>query len=334
MPPRVSVVIPTYKSAAWVEETLESVVRQTYAREQLEIVVVDDASPDDSVAVAKRFLEKHDVDNRVVAREKNAGVAANRNAGWRLANGDWIQFLDADDLLSPHKIELQARVASTASDDVAVVYSNWQYYTLEGDVWQPTGPVNAPFVDRDPVVQILQNQSFGYVGPTLIRKSFLARIGGFEEKPNLGEDTDLMLRLAMAGGQFREARSAEAAFLYRQSPGSLWRAYVKNVDAMRNLMGTFRRAEDFLRARDSAGRLPEEARAALAVRYSKWATFYLENDPETYQWLKTSLQGLGLKRPLNLSPALDILSRVIGFENAVRARSSYRKQRDRFRTSR
>jgi len=330
MPPLVSVVIPTYKSGAWVAETLASVVSQTYPADRLEIIVTDDVSPDDSVAVARKFLDGHRLNSRVVVREKNGGAAANRNSGYRLASGDWIQFLDADDLLAPHKIELQARVAADAPYDVAVVYSNWQYYQLEGGKWQPVGPLNAPVVDDDPVLRMLQDLAFGYVGPTLIRRAFLERVGGFDERPNLGEDSDLMLRIAMAGGRFREARSETAAFLYRQWPESLWRSHIKNVTAMRNLMGTYRRAEAFLREQSPNG-LSEAARVALAGRYSRFADLYLENDPETFRELMGWLAELGFDRPTGLTPRVRMLSRVIGYENAVRLRSAFRKQVQRFR---
>ena len=331
MLPRISVVIPTYKSAAWVEETLESVIRQTYPADHFEIIVTDDVSPDDSAAVAQRFLNRHPRDARVIVRERNGGAAANRNSGWKMATGEWIQFLDADDLLAPHKLALQAEVASRAAENVAVIYSSWQHFLLEGGAWQASGAVNAPFVDDDPLLQILQEFGFGYVGPTLIRKSFLERVGGFDEKPNLGEDSDLLLRIAMAGGQFRQALSEGPAFFYRQSPGSLWRAYIKNVPAMRNLNLTYRSVELFLRAQSPHGGLSEPARLALARRYSRFADLYVENDPETYALIKTWLRGLGLDRPVGLTPRLETLSKVLGYENAVRLRAAFRNQVQRLR---
>src|SRR6185369_6888432 len=248
MSPSITVVIPTYKASAWLEETLQSVVAQTYPSQNLDLIVVDDASPDDTVEVAKRFLHGRSIQTRILPQTKNAGVPTTRNLGWRAAAGEWIQFLDQDDLLAPHKLALQAAVAEKAEPGVAVIYSNWQHYLLENGSWRAAGPVNAPFIDDDPVLRILQNPTFGYVGPTLIRRSFLEKTGGFELKPNIGEDTDLMFRLAMSGGGFREARSDGPAFFYRQSPGSLWRAYFKNKVAMRNLLLTFRHVEEHLRA--------------------------------------------------------------------------------------
>jgi len=321
---RVSVIIPTYKAAAWVEETLESVLAQTYPLDQLEIIVVDDVSPDDGAAVARRFLEKRAVKSQVVVREKNGGVGASRNTGWKLAEGEWIQFLDADDLLAPHKIALQMEQASSAPDDVGVIYTNWQYYVEQAGKWQPSGLVNAPHVDDAPVLRILQDQTFGYVGPTLVRKSCVERVGGFTEKPNLGEDSDLMLRLAIAGVGFRRAPSNEVAFLYRQWPNSQWRIYIKDVEAMRNLLLSYRGAEEFLRAQSPGGKLSAEARAALTMRYSRWTDFYFEQDRETFRLVMGWLRELGVSRPNNLARGMDLLSSLIGYERACRMRAAFR----------
>jgi len=322
----VSVIIPTYKSAEWVGETLESVVRQTYPADLIEIIVVDDKSPDDSVGVARRFLEKHPSHkSQVVAHQQNRGTSANRNSGWKLATGDFIQFLDADDLLAPSKIEVQARAAEAAPADVAVIYTNWQRYELANGSWQPTGAINAPSIGDAPLEQILNDLDFGFVGPTLIRRSFVEKVDGFAERPNIGEDCDLMMRMAMAGGGFRAAPLASAAFLYRQWPNSLWRNFIKNPVAMRNTLYTFRSVEQFLRADSPGGSLSEAARQGLAKRYSRWPDFFAEHDPETFRELLSWLQGLGYQQPLGQSRSLSLLSPFIGYERAVRARSLYRK---------
>lgn len=327
MPPILSIVIPTYKAAAWIEMTLSSVIGQTYPHENIELLVIDDKSPDNSVDISREFLAKHPINSQVIACQKNGGAAATRNIGWRMAKGDWIQFLDQDDLLEPHKLALQAEYALRAADDVAVVYSAWQQLELIGGQWQRTGPVNRASIDHDPVLAILQDFSFGYVGPTLIRRAFLQKIDGFFERPNLGEDIDLLLRIAMAGGQYRAAHSAEPAFLYRQSPNSLWRSYIKNKDAMRNLLQTFKRVENFLRAQTPTGSLSPAARDALARRYTRMVDFYQQHDPESFREIMTWVRGLGLRYPPELSVPLRALSRVAGYENALRLRAGVRRMR-------
>ncbi|HET7539702.1 MAG TPA: glycosyltransferase family A protein [Polyangiaceae bacterium] len=327
MPPIVSVVIPTYKAAEWLELTLGSVIGQTYPHENIEVLVVDDKSPDDSVDIARRFLAEHPINSQVIACEKNGGAAATRNIGWRRASGAWIQFLDQDDLLEPHKLQLQVECALNAPEEVAVIYSAWQQLELQAGQWRRTGAVNQASLDGDQIVAILNDFSFGYVGPTLVRRAMLEKLNGFFEKPNLGEDIDLMLRIAMAGGRFRAARSEQPAFLYRQSPNSLWHSYIKNPQAMRNLLQTFKNVEDFLRARSSTGTPSIEARDALARRYTRMIDFYQQHDPQAFGQIITWLRGLGLAYPPQSSAPIRILSRLVGYENALRLRAAARRLR-------
>lgn len=327
MLPLVSIVVPMYKTAAWVGSTIESIVRQTYPADRMEIIAIDDASPppDDSADIARRILEQHPHASRVVIREKNGGLGSTRNVGWRSAKGDWIQFLDADDMLAPHKLELQATRAMDAAPDVAVVYSNWRSFELIEGTWQPTGPIQSPYVDDNPVVQMLKEPTFGYVGPTLIRRTFLESVGGFFEQPNLGEDFDLMLRIAMAGGRFQQVQSEEVAFLYRQTPGSQWKGYIKNKVALRNLLWTFRKAHEFLRERSSMGSLSADARTALIGRYSRFAEPIAMVDAETYKQVERWLNELGEPLPIGLNSRVRTLSKRFGFPTVVRARSAYRR---------
>jgi glycosyltransferase involved in cell wall biosynthesis len=292
---RLSVVIPMYKASPWIEATLQSVVSQTYAADQLEILAIDDASPDDSAEVASAFLSKQPHQSRVVRQASNGGLLATRNAGLRLAGGEWIQFLDQDDLLSSDKLRLQAGVAASAGAEVAVVYSPWQYLRLEGGRWQPSGPIHAPFVDDDPLLQILEDFNFANVGPTLIRRATLESVGGFSPKPNLGEDLDLMLKLARSGAGFRSAPSDTPGFLFRQLSESLASSYSKDQVAMRNLLETLHAVEEHWRQQAPETGLSPRQRQALASRYSRFADFYEEHDPPSHRALKGWLTELDAK---------------------------------------
>ena len=217
MTPLVSVVIPSYNSARWITDTLASVRAQTCSPELVETIVVDDASSDGSADLARAYLARYGMPGRVISLARNGGVGAARNVGWRLARGAWIQFLDQDDLLAPHKIELQLRLAERAPADVSVIYSSWQHYALADDTWQPSGEIYVPDVWGDALSGILQEYAFGYLGPTLMRRAAVALANGFEEQPNIGEDITLMMRLAMDGGRFMRAESEGPSFFYREN---------------------------------------------------------------------------------------------------------------------
>src|SRR6202000_980107 len=101
MKPLVSILIPAYNSAEWIADTIHSAIRQTWPNK--EIIVVDDGSTDRTAEAAGRFASK----NVIVVSTKNQGAAAARNHALQLSQGEYIQWLDADDLLSPDKIERQ-----------------------------------------------------------------------------------------------------------------------------------------------------------------------------------------------------------------------------------
>ena len=167
----ISVVVPVFNGESWIKETLESVRRQG---EDLEVIVVDDHSQDHSADVARTFLEQEGLTGRVITTDRNQGPANARNIGWQSAAAPWIQFLDADDLLSPVKLNVQYAGAIAAPADVGVLYSAWQHIGLFDRQWSPYGPLVEPDVDEDPVSRILKDRNFGYVGPTLIRRSALS----------------------------------------------------------------------------------------------------------------------------------------------------------------
>ena len=120
--PRVSIIIPCYNSAAWLAETLASALAQTWT--DREIIVIDDGSTDNSAAVARSFTAR----GVQLVTQANAGAAAARNAGLRLARGDYIQFLDADDLLAPDKLARQVRLLEESGND-CIATCAWGRFT-------------------------------------------------------------------------------------------------------------------------------------------------------------------------------------------------------------
>ena len=105
--PLVSILIPAYNAEMWIADTLRSALGQTWPN--TEIIVVDDGSKDQTLAVARSFASK----TLKVVTHENQGAAATRNKAWTLAQGDYVQWLDADDLLSPDKVALQMAAAAS-----------------------------------------------------------------------------------------------------------------------------------------------------------------------------------------------------------------------------
>ena len=225
----VSVVVPVYNAEIWIAETLESVVEQG---DNIEVIVVDDRSPDRSADIAREFLDRNSLIGKVITTDQNRGPGHARDLGWRCATSEWVQFLDADDLLAPEKFDVQCARAESAPEDVAVLYSPWQHIGLLNDQWRPSGPVVRSDVDQDTVSSILKDRQFGYVGPALVRRRALEAVSGFSLGMTLGEDLDLMLRIAMSGYRFELVPSVHPLFFYRDTPESLWHRSAAEPDAV------------------------------------------------------------------------------------------------------
>jgi glycosyltransferase involved in cell wall biosynthesis len=195
-PPLVSVVIPTFNSAAFVAQTVEGVLAQTYPA--VEIVAVDDGSTDDTVAVLRRFGERVRVHTQA-----NAGAATARNLGIRESRGELVAFLDADDYWHPAKLDVQVRHLQGCSGCRAVycAWDEWRRDAVGG--WSiPSWPDETP----DPAAlepegsgwlyaQLLQD-SVVHTSTVLLHRSVLDAAGPFDTQLRKGQDLDYWIRLS------------------------------------------------------------------------------------------------------------------------------------------
>jgi glycosyltransferase involved in cell wall biosynthesis len=189
-----SVIVPTFNYARYIGAALDSIFSQDIPLPSMEVIVVDDASTDDTAAVLARQGSRI----RVISRADNAGAAAARNTGLAAARGSVIGFLDADDLWTVG--HLRALLAWLATDS--------PYDLVRGRTRTVTRRAALPdLVGEDLLHPIL-------VGACLYRASVFQRVGVFDESLRQGEDVDLNARIAEAG--LREARVDEAVLVYRR----------------------------------------------------------------------------------------------------------------------
>jgi len=205
--PLVSVVIPAYNAARTVVSTVQTVLDQTVR--DLEVVVVDDGSSDDTVEVARGI---DDPRVRVVARE-NGGAAAARNTGIAEAKGTWVAFLDSDDQWLPVKLERQLAYVD-AHPDVHAVQTG--AYLVDDDL--QVHHVRRCRPSRDALWESLLFRNLPAFGSTLmIRRSKLVEIGCFDTNLEILEDWELAVRSA----RYCNLRSIEEPLtLYRTHPGN------------------------------------------------------------------------------------------------------------------
>jgi glycosyltransferase involved in cell wall biosynthesis len=191
--PLVSIIIPCYNNQVFLKDSITSAVNQTY--KHLEIIVIDDGSTDNSLEIIKSFSDKIHWETG-----KNHGAPLARNIGIEIAQGEYIKFLDADDILLPECIEKQISEASQLPrNKKAIIY---------GDaIWVDQN--NQPLInyslrprqpEEDPIAHILSNSPL--TSCPLHKKDYLLDIGGFDPNLPRGQEHDLHLRLVLAGVEF------------------------------------------------------------------------------------------------------------------------------------
>ncbi|WP_009632477.1 glycosyltransferase [Synechocystis sp. PCC 7509] len=206
--PLISVVIPVYNGATTVKETIESVLQQSY--QNLEIIVVNDGSQDETLAIVNSIQ-----DNKIkVFSYSNAGLSASRNRGFSHAGGEFIAFLDADDLWTKDKLEAQLN-ALQQNPQAAVAYSWTDHIDEQGQFLRPASYTS---YQGDVYERLLVGNFLSCGSNTLIRAQALQKVGGFDESLNSAEDWDMWLRLA---AYYEFVAIPRPQVLYRISPNSM-----------------------------------------------------------------------------------------------------------------
>jgi glycosyltransferase involved in cell wall biosynthesis len=223
----VSVVIPCYRHARFLGEAIESVLAQTYP--DVEVVVVDDGSPDDTAAVAARYGAVRYV------RQTNQGLAAARNRGLQESRGHYVVFLDADDRLRPEALALGAAELDTHPDSAFVSAAFCNIAEDGSPLPTPPWPLD---VGSDHYRELLLRNHIGVHATVMYRRSVLDAVGGFDVSRRAGEDYDLYLRIARG---FPIHRHAGVVAEYRRYPTSMSRNAARMLRAMMRILRAQRR---------------------------------------------------------------------------------------------
>jgi glycosyltransferase involved in cell wall biosynthesis len=183
--PLVTVVLPTYERADLVERAIDSVLAQTFPN--FELVVVDDASGDETPAVVRGYD-----DNRVeyIRHEVNRHVSAARNTGIARAKGRYVAFLDDDDEWLPTKLEKQVVLLEEAPEHIGLAYC-WMDYVDGDEVIEEYRPT----LRGEIFEQTLAGQPIGSCSTLLVRASVIDEVGGFDEDLPRGNDGDFIRRV-------------------------------------------------------------------------------------------------------------------------------------------
>jgi len=231
MAPLVSILVPCYNAEPWLAETLQSVLAQTWPRK--EIVVVDDGSRDNSAALARSFSGP----NVLVQTQPNRGAAAARNRAFAACSGDFIQYLDADDLLAPDKIETQVRRLEQEGTDCLASCRWGRFHTRVEETWFVPEPFWTDLPPVDWLVSCLGRISMMHPGAWLVPRSIALKAGPWNETLSLNDDGEFFCRGVLASRKV--CFCPDAVSYYRSGlPGSLsrlrsdsaWLSYLRCVE--------------------------------------------------------------------------------------------------------
>jgi hypothetical protein len=305
-PPLVSILIPAFNAERWIGETLESALGQTWPHK--EVIVVDDGSADRTADIVVGFASR----GVKLARQENRGPGAARNRAFRESRGSVVQYLDADDLLSPDKVALQ--MARIGDEPDVVASCEWaRFYSHPSEARFRPDPA---WRDLEPVEWLIRAWTGGLPmmqpGLWLIPKATALRAGPWDEELSLIDDFAYVTRVLLAA---RAVRFCEGARLYYRSGNPQSLASRRSRGAWESALLSLELGTAALLARENSPR----ARRACADVLQEWAhAAYLEDD-DVFERLARRVAALGgsaLRMRGGL--AFRVLERAAGWKVAKR----------------
>jgi glycosyltransferase involved in cell wall biosynthesis len=305
----VSILIPCYNSESYLTETLDSCLGQSH--KNIEIIVVDDGSSDNSLSIAKEYASAHP--NVKVFSQENRGAPAARNLAFTHAKGDYIQYLDADDILGRDKLSSQM-AALEGEDGNTVVFGPCSMFEDSLDRSVPYDiPVNRSYDDPKKFLLDLWSSATMVLPHTwLVHRSLIERAGPWDETLLKNQDGAFFARVVYnASKVIYEAKALVYYRTHNQASVSRKKAYrseasrLNSFDVYENLFKD--RLDD------------PEVRKALAVVYSY---FIFDNYPLYHDLIEKAREKIGTfgyREPINVNIGLyRKLAPVLGIYGAVR----------------
>ncbi len=291
--PKVSVIIPAYNNAEFLGEAIQSCLDQTYTN--FEIVVVNDASPDDIDEVINQF---GDARLKYIVHESNKGLSAARNTGIRASLGEYIALLDGDDIFHPQKLELHVNLLEKYPE-IGVTYNsrfelNHSSNTIR-ELWRP------------PLIVELTDLVKGFpFSPSdmVLRREWLLRVNLFDENHTyVGEDLDINCRLALKGCKFA---GVDRALNYRRYHSG------RVIDIRSSLESTILPLQRIFSDPDCPLDVLERKDIALSIHYMLWSIIaFAQGDTDLGQ--EYCCEAIRLNPPLLIGMPSELLNSIISW---------------------
>jgi glycosyltransferase involved in cell wall biosynthesis len=312
----VSILIPCHNAAPWLAKTLESAIAQTWPN--LEMILVDDGSTDESWAIAQAFAREHHQGSVPIQliQQPQQGASAARNRAIQASRGELIQYLDADDFLAPDKIERQMQLWQELSDHqrgYSLIAGEWARFHQDVEEAQfhpqPCWGNHAPV---DWLCSIWQSNWMMHPAAWLLPRPLLELAGPWDEQISLNDDGEYFCRVALASLGIQFAWGARS--YYRSGNGSSLSGR-KSDGAWASALRSLERCRDHLLMAEDSPR----TRRTCAILFKRFIYEVYPQVPRLRQQAMAQLKVLG---PVKLrppgSPGFQLVSRLVGWQQAKR----------------
>jgi glycosyltransferase involved in cell wall biosynthesis len=312
----VSILIPSYNAESWIRETIESALSQTWANK--EIIVVDDGSRDNTFRIAKSFDSKM---VKVISQE-NSGAAAARNRALEFAQGDYIQWLDADDLLAPDKISEQMKaVSSNQSDLILYTAAHGAFYRcpenatfIPDSLWQDLAP-------EDWLINNFSENIWMSSNAWLVSRRLTETVGPWDERLSLNDDGEYFCRLVARSEKIKFVGDARC---YHRKSGLNSLSLSASETACKSLLLSMRLSIQYLACLEESERT-KIASVALLQKYLE--LFYLDKVDLLEEINALAFEFGGQLIPHKNNWKVNLLEKLLGRRLAEKSIITYRQLR-------
>lgn len=279
----VSILIPAHNAETWICDAIESALAQTWPHK--EVIVVDDGSTDGTVAAAKKFQSRH----VNVVSQTNAGASVARNHALRLAQGEIIQWLDADDLLARDKIELQIREGGIIEDPRTLVSSSWGRFFRYPDrarfrpdgLWENLTPAEW-------MLRKLDQNLWMAINAWLVSRQLADAAGPWNPDLRRDNDGEYFCRVIRQASRIRFVGQARC-FVRRANQASISNTRTLSRAKVESLLQSLSLHVRHMRALEDS----ERSRAACARLLQRWFIYFYPEHPDLVQQLRGLARSFG-----------------------------------------
>jgi glycosyltransferase involved in cell wall biosynthesis len=282
MQPLVSILSPVYNAEATIAYTLRSALAQTWPRK--EIIVVDDGSRDETPSILRSFRSV----NVLVVSQPNQGAAAARNKAYSLCNGDFVQWLDADDLLAPDKVALQMEAANNGASDRTVLSCAWgRFLYRDSHAKFVPSPLWCDLSPTEWLTRQMEHNVYMQTATWLVSRKIAEAAGPWDTRLLGDDDGEYFSRVLLASDGTRFVPQAKV--YYRQT-GSSSLSYIGHSDRKRDAQWLSMVLHiKYLRSFADNPRV----RAACVTYLQNWMVYFYPERPDLFEQAQTLARELG-----------------------------------------